>query len=339
MIPMNFYLPAELCAKVPPERRGVRRDRVRLMVLDKKSGRTEHTRFHKLGDHLRANDLIVFNESRTIPASLKGKTEDGRKIEIRLSRQKSKTFWEALPVGGEVNVGETISFSDKLSAQVVSENADSPFVELSFSLPSEPFHEELYRIGEPVRYEYIDEPWELDYYQTVFAAVPGSMEMPSAGRAFSWELLFDLKKHGIRMAPVRLHTGLSYLFDEKRRVDPEKNKEAFAISEDTAHLVEATKKSGGRIIAVGTTVVRALETAATAPGVLRHGNGSTHLHIRPGDEMKIVDGLLTGFHEPKSSHLDLLSALVNPEILSRAYAEAIEEKYLWHEFGDMNLIL
>ncbi|MBL8994406.1 MAG: S-adenosylmethionine:tRNA ribosyltransferase-isomerase [Spirochaetia bacterium] len=339
MIPMNFYLPAELCAKVPPERRGVRRDRVRLMVLDKKSGRTEHTQFHKLGEHLRANDLIVFNESRTIPASLRGQLSNGTNIEIRLSRQKTPGLWEALPVGAGVNVGESISFSESLSARVASVNEETPFVELAFSLTSEKFHEEIYRIGEPIRYEYIDEPWELDYYQTVFAAVPGSMEMPSAGRAFSWELLFQLKKQGVKMAPVRLHTGLSYLFDEKRRLGPEENEEAFAISDETARAVHETKNSGGRVIAVGTTVVRALETAAVAAGVLRSGKGSTHLHIRPGDELKIVDGLLTGFHEPESSHLDLLSALVNPEILSRAYVEAIEEKYLWHEFGDMNLIV
>ena len=193
----------------------------------------------------------------------------------------------------------------------------------------------IYALGEPVRYEYIEQPWELDYYQTVFASHPGSVEMPSAGRAFSWELLFELKRKDIQVDFIQLHTGLSYLLDDNLVQTPEDNDEEYHISERTMERIIEAKASGKRVIAVGTTVVRALETAAMN-GVL---SGMTNLYINQQFPLKIADGIITGFHEPKASHLDMLSAFVSEQHLLKAYDEAIEAGYLWHEFGDMNLII
>lgn len=199
--------------------------------------------------------------------------------------------------------------------------------------------EQIYEFGEPIRYEYITHPWELDYYQTVYASMPGSVEMPSAGRAFSWELLFKLQRHGIRIAYVQLHTGLSYLPELFGHPSPTDNYEQFDVPDETAEAVKQAKEAGGRIVAVGTTVVRALESAALANGKLGALSGWTNLMIDSSVPLRVVDGLITGFHEPEASHLDLLSAFIDPALLHSAYQEAIGQGYLWHEFGDMNLII
>jgi S-adenosylmethionine:tRNA ribosyltransferase-isomerase len=190
-----------------------------------------------------------------------------------------------------------------------------------------------------VRYEYIQEPWNLDYYQTVFATIPGSVEMPSAGRAFSWELLFRLQKKGVRIAYITLHTGLSYLLDDKWHKGPDKNFENYEVPKETADLIRVTKKAGGRVIAVGTTVVRALETVALEKREVEAHSGWTNLYITEDTKLEICDGLITGMHEPEASHLQLLSAFVDKGKLYEAYQDAIKQRYLWHEFGDMNLII
>jgi S-adenosylmethionine:tRNA ribosyltransferase-isomerase len=213
---------------------------------------------------------------------------------------------------------------------------------IRFSKSGNELFESLYHIGKPIRYEYVSEPWDLDYYQTIYATNPGSAEMPSAGRPFTWKLLFELKRNGIRMAYISLHTGLSSYMDsdlDQRHIASE---EEYFISSKTAGQINRTYSLGGRIIAVGTTVVRALETVATTTDGkinVKAGHGYTRLHIAANHRLKVVDGLLTGLHEPEASHLDLLTAFLPAERIHEAYKEAIQRKYLWHEFGDMNLIL
>jgi S-adenosylmethionine:tRNA ribosyltransferase-isomerase len=163
--------------------------------------------------------------------------------------------------------------------------------------------------------------------------------MPSAGRAFSWELIFKLRRRGIRIAFVQLHTGLSYFLEDSGHLTPEENFEQFEVPSETVEAINQTKQAGGRIIAVGTTVVRALESAVDPNGKPVAQSGWTNLFIDRSIPLKIVNGLITGFHEPEASHLDMLSALINPDLLYSAYNEAIEHSYLWHEFGDMNLII
>ncbi|WP_409302607.1 S-adenosylmethionine:tRNA ribosyltransferase-isomerase [Peribacillus sp. SCS-155] len=339
-IKLNFALPSSLNATTPPERRGVRRDHVRMMEINRFTGAISHDDFYNLANYLKPGDLIVLNNSRTIPAILYAQLEResaaaGPKVQIRLAHRKSKEIWEVQIVSDDVRIGDVFSFSSGLTAEVIERKMDSPFSILCFSKGGQELLNEIYRIGEPVRYEYISTPWNLDYYQTVFASVPGSVEMPSAGRAFSWELLFKLQKKGINIAYLQLHTGLSYLLDDKWHIGPDENLEEYKIPQQTMDSVLRTKGDGGRIIAAGTTVVRALETAVASQKL----QGWTNLYIDSSYELKLVDGIITGFHEPEASHLDMLSAFIQKEQLFKAYQQAVEEKYLWHEFGDVNLIL
>ncbi|WP_042353572.1 S-adenosylmethionine:tRNA ribosyltransferase-isomerase [Bacillus rubiinfantis] len=337
---IDFSLPENLNAFQPPERRGIRRDHVKMMVLDRKTGKTMHNLFFHLGDYLQKGDLLILNNSRTIPAVMYAQwRRDGilldANVEIRLARRCGEDRWEALVVTAPVNVNDTLHFSPNLSANIVDKKDQSPLKELLFSQKNAELMDSIYALGEPVRYEYISYPWNLDYYQTVFASHPGSVEMPSAGRAFSWELLFQLKQKGVQLGFIQLHTGLSYLLDDSLPLTPEDNAEEYHIPAAVMEQIIRTKSSGNRVIAVGTTVVRALESAAKY-GVL---SGITNLYIHHLFPLKMVDGIITGFHEPKASHLDMLSAFVSEHDLLTAYHEAILTGYLWHEFGDMNLIL
>lgn len=336
--PFAFDLPTTLNAGAPPERRGIRRDHVRLLVLDKRTGRTVHSRFDRLGDHLRPGDLLVLNNSRTLPAVLQALGPDGTSVEVRLARRRSGADWLALLSAGHLLPGATLAFARGLTATLLAEGAPQPLTPIRFSREGAALLDTLYHIGEPVRYEYAAQPWDLDYYQTVYATVPGSIEMPSAGRAFTWELLLHLQRRGIAVAFLSLHAGLSYYGDRWRK-DPLQAPEEYEIPPGTADAIRTARRGGGRVIAVGTTVVRALESAAERDGEVRDRYGCAEAYIREGYPLKIADGILTGWHEPEASHLDMLSAFANPSILQAAYREAVSERYLWHEFGDANLIV
>ena len=352
--PFSFTLPPELVAKGPPERLGLARDAVRLMVIDRgeKYG-IYHTRFYGIGKFLIPGDLMIFNTSRTIPACLTGYVKPaGPLVEVRLAEHLADDSWLALlrcqqvdnPFSCGISKGMQIEFAQGLVATVY--NHDERIQRLwkiGFSKSGTELFESFYSIGQPIRYEYVSEPWDLDYYQTVYATNPGSAEMPSAGRPFTWKLIFDLKRNGINMAYISLHTGLSSYLDadlDQRHVASE---EEYFISSKTAEQINKTHDQGGRIIAVGTTVVRALETAAITDSIgkvnVKPGHGYTRLYIGTNHSLKVVNGLLTGLHEPEASHLDLLTAFLPPELIHQAYEEAVQRKYLWHEFGDMNLIL
>jgi S-adenosylmethionine:tRNA ribosyltransferase-isomerase len=346
----TFTLPPELSAREPPERRGIRRDQVRLLVVDRTTGRIEHSRFDQISNYLRAGDLLVFNSSRTLPASLRGcecSATHGACMEVRLAERLPDGSWLALlvceqgdPFGCGLRAGMQIEFADGLAATVLERDANiSRLWKLRFSISGTELIDLIYRLGKPIRYEYVSGPWDLDYYQTVYATEPGSAEMPSAGRAFTWKLLLDLKRRGIGSAYVVLHAGLtSYLDDELDRQHPASEEEYF-VNRVTARKINQARERGGRVIAVGTTVVRALESAANENGSLTEVHGYTRLKIDHQHQLRSVDGLLTGLHEPEASHLDLLSAFLSPEKIHSAYDEAIARKYLWHEFGDLNLIL
>ncbi len=188
--------------------------------------------------------------------------------------------------------------------------------------------------GQPIRYDYVPQRWPLSAYQNVYATEPGSAEMPSAGRPFTAELITELVARGVLVAPVTLHTGVSSP-ERHERPYPER----YRVPAHTARLVNAVHEWGGRVIATGTTVVRALETVASPDGAVGAGEGWTDLVVTPERGLRTVDGLLSGFHEPDASHLDLLSAAAGPELLARSYEAAIEHGYRWHEFGDSHLIL
>lgn len=354
---LSFTLPDELAAKEPPERRGLARDDVKLMVLDRE-GNVQHSQFKQIDQFLRPGDLLVFNSSRTLPASLKGcETPAGPCLEVRLAHQQADSTWLALllcqsslsqskPSKPEerfacnLRSGMRLNFGHGLTAQIESRDERiSRLWKLRFSAAGNELMNRLHQIGQPVRYSYVSEPCDLDYYQTVYARVPGSAEMPSAGRAFTWQLLFKLKQQGIDTAHIVLHTGLSSYLDDALDEQHPASEEEYFISEQAAARINKTRQQGGRVIAVGTTVVRALESVANEQAQVMPGHGYTRLFITAQHNLKVVDSLLTGMHEPEASHLDLLTAFLPPEKLQPAYEEAVRQKYLWHEFGDLNLII
>ena len=341
----DLELPLELSAKEPPERRGLLRDQVRLLVISRWTGKVIHSHFARLSDFLARGDLLVFNSSRTLPASLTGwiGSHDFR-VELRLAEHLFDDAWLALLLFGDrsearLRPGLIIDFGQGLQAQV--EGSDSTnwrLWRIRFSSCGTELLDLIYRLGQPIRYEYAAAPWDIVCYQNVYSTEPGSAEMPSAGRAFTWKTLLQLQRHGVRIANLTLHTGLSsYMDDELDREHPASEEEYF-ISEETAEKIRHARQTGRRVIAIGTTVVRALESAAERSGFVEPGHRYTRLTINAGYPLRVTNGLLTGLHEPAASHLDLLRAFLPVEKLRTAYEEAIRKRYLWHEFGDLNLI-
>ncbi len=345
--PFTFTLPPELAAKEPPERRGLARDKVRLMVINRATNQVEHTRFDNLGEFLRSGDLLVFNTSRTLPAAIAGCEPNGSCMQVRLAQHLPDDSWLALllcqqgePFACGLRGGMEIDFGLGLTGKVRRRDEHIPRLwQLRFSKSGTELMDLLYRLGQPIRYEYVAAPWDLDYYQTVYAVQPGSAEMPSAGRAFTWKLLFDLKRRGIETAHIVLHTGLSSYMDDELDAQHPASEEEYIISEVAANKINRALEEGGRVIAVGTTVVRALESVADEIGRVKAGHGYTRLHVTASHQLRTVDGLLTGLHEPSASHLDLLSAFLPSDQIQSAYEEAVKRCYLWHEFGDLNLIV
>jgi S-adenosylmethionine:tRNA ribosyltransferase-isomerase len=341
-----FELPARLRAHEPPEARGLARDAVRLMVAARAGATIEHTRFHDLPAHLRAGDLLVVNVSATLPAAVPARRAGGAELELRFATaapdlELRGSWWivelrsadGASPFrGGEA--GEVLGLPEDTTVELVAPYAGGTRLWLARVHGRAPLREYLARHGRPIRYGYVPRPWPLAAYQTAFATEPGSAEMPSAGRPFTPELVTRLAAAGVHVAPLVLHTGVSSL-ERGEAPYPER----YAVPEATARLVNAVRWWGGRVIAVGTTVVRALETVADEAGAVAAGEGWTRLVVTPERGLRAVDGLITGWHEPEASHLRLLEAVAGPELLERCYAEALEAGYLWHEFGDSHLIV
>ena|SRR5262245_51053193 len=345
---VKFKLPGELSASEPPECRGIARDRVRLMVIDRETGKITHSRFDRIGDFLTPGDMLVFNTSRTLPASLMGwDKKDKSRLEVRLAGHQPDDTWLALllcrdgyPFSCGIHDGMEIDFGGGLTGTVYRRDERIRRLwRMRFSMSGAELVDSIYRLGHPIRYEYVSARWDLDYYQTVYAQQPGSAEMPSAGRAFTWRLLFDLKRRGVETAYLVLHTGLSSYLDDELDAQHPSSEEEFIVNEAAESTINRALEQGRRVIAVGTTSVRALESAVDNGGIVHAGHGYTRLRITSDYKLRVTAGLLTGLHEPEASHLDLLSAFLPAERIQDAYLEAVRDAYLWHEFGDLNLIL
>jgi S-adenosylmethionine:tRNA ribosyltransferase-isomerase len=361
-------LPADRHAAEPPEARGLRRDGVRLLVshldaapgADQPHDRIEHLRFDALPRLLRAGDLVVVNASGTLNASLDARLSDGTRVELHLStelpgglrtvevRALGRSSTEGtrplreplagehlrLPAGGHATLLAPYPFLGDLGAP-------SRLWSAVLELPM-PFAPYLERVGTPIRYGYVPRAWPAESYQTVFATEMGSAEMPSAGRPFTRELLAALFAAGVTIAPIVLHTGVSSLEDHEPPYE-----ERFCVPRQTADAVNRAHAAGDRVIAVGTTVVRALETVTDDTGVTHPGEGWTSLVIGADRGVRAVDGLITGLHEPRATHLAIIEAVMGRSFpreaastaIDRAYRDAFERHYLWHEFGDSHLIL
>jgi S-adenosylmethionine:tRNA ribosyltransferase-isomerase len=326
-------------AHEPPEIRGEGRDDVALLVSGRRRGQLAHARFRELPRFLAAGDLLVVNASATLPAAL-GATLDGEPLQVRLSTARPGGLWivEVRTADGHQRAlppdGSRLELDGGGHAEVLARFAGSGRLAVARLAVEGPLEAYLARHGRPIRYGYVPEAWPIEAYQTVFAVEPGSAEMPSAGRPFTAELVTELVSRGVLVAPIVLHTGLS----SPERCEPP-YPERYRVPATTAALVNAVHGWGGRVIAVGTTVVRALETVAGEDGAVSEGQGWTGLVITPERGVRAVDGLLTGLHEADSSHLQMLEAIAGAELLERSYAEAVARAYLWHEFGDVHLIL
>jgi S-adenosylmethionine:tRNA ribosyltransferase-isomerase len=349
---LKFSLPPELEASAPPEARGLRRDQVRLMVSNYSTDKIKHASFYDLPKFLNRGDLIVINTSRTRNSAVMATRADGSLLELHLSTHLEDDVWtvevRSLNELGKskhldnAQIGETLSLPDGASATLL-----GPYVSdcVENSPPSEtvwratvnlhiPLEDYLAQHGFPIRYNYVKERWPLPYYQTVYATETGSAEMPSAGRPFTPELLRRLKTKGVEIAPLILHTGISNLESHEPPY-----KEFYKVPSQTADLVNNAHKAGKRIVAVGTTVIRALESLTNGDGVTHAGEGWTCLVISPKRGLRTVNALLTGMHEPEASHLAILETLAGFSHVKTAYEAALQEGYLWHEFGDLHLIL
>jgi S-adenosylmethionine:tRNA ribosyltransferase-isomerase len=353
--PETFHLPPDLEAPSPPEARGLARDAVRLMVAHRSDGRLEHRSFAELPAILEPGDVVVVNTSATLPAALPASTRSGEPAALHLSgrlpgglwvvelrhryQRAGASTWDTapwldaqagtvvdLPGGGAVQLRVAASAALAGSARVRLWVA-------TVDLPGGPLAY-LARYGRPIRYPYVSEDWPVSSYQTVFAEVPGSAEMPSAARPFSAEVTTRLVSRGVTVAPFVLHCGVS---------SPESHEppaqEWFRVPAVTARHVNAAHQLGHRVIAVGTTAVRALETVVDERGEVHPAEGWTELVVDAGRKIRSVDGLITGWHEPGASHLSLLQAVAGSDVVATSYLEALARGYLWHEFGDSHLIL
>jgi S-adenosylmethionine:tRNA ribosyltransferase-isomerase len=347
-------LPDDLAASEPPEARGLTRDGVRLMVSRAGGDVITHARFRHLPDYLQQGDVVVVNTSATINASLDAwRGETGEWVELHLSTpvpEGEDTRWvvelrevsnkatrplltaqagESLTLDG----GGTVTLLQPYGARRGETIAEVRLWIAELRVPGGvlAYAEEH---GSPVRYSYVKERWPLSYYQTMFATEPGSAEMPSAGRAFTQGVVDRLERNGIRVVPLVLHTGVASL-ESGEPPYPER----YRVPAGTAEAINLAHEEGHRVIAVGTTVVRALETVAAPNGRVGPDEGWTDLVITPERGLYAVNGMVTGFHEPRSSHLAMLEALAGREHIALAYRAALDGRYLWHEFGDLHLIL
>ena len=335
---IEFTLPAELEAPAPPEARGLPRDGVRMLVSRAASGTVTHHRFTDLPGLLLPGDLLVVNTSRTLPAAV----PVGPDLAIHVSTGLPDGSWlvePRTPAGKSSIQNETIATPRVIAlpggaALTLLGRFGSRLWRARLSVAVVPY---LLRYGEPIRYSYAGRRWPLQAYQTIFGRVPGSAEMPSAARPFSAPVVTELVTRGVVIAPVTLHCGVASL---EAGEDP--YPEQYDVPPATARLVNLTRQSGGRVIAIGTTVVRALETAALAAGPghgLEARTGWTSHVVTPETGLRVVDGLLTGLHEPRSSHLRMLAAFHDQDLLRECYDAALAHGYLWHEFGDVHLLL
>ncbi len=331
----DYDLPQELIAQHPMEPR----DHSRLLVVDKKTGEIEHKHFYDLVNYLKPGDVLVFNDTRVIPARLHGTKDTGAHVEVFLLTRRDATDWEVLVrPGKKLQVGAKINFSDELSCEVI-EHTDFGGRVVRFKYDGI-FEEILDHLGETPLPPYITAPLEdKERYQTVYNRERGSAAAPTAGLHFTKELMQKIKEIGCEEVFVTLHVGLGTFrpVSEAKIEDHKMHKEFYTVSQEAADAVNKAKAEGRRIIAVGTTAVRTLEAAGT-DGQLHAGSSWTNIFIYPGYKFRLVDDLVTNFHLPQSTLLMLVSTLSTREIMLQTYKKAVEEKYRFFSFGDAMFI-
>jgi S-adenosylmethionine:tRNA ribosyltransferase-isomerase len=338
----TFALPADADATAPPELRGLQRDEVRLMVVN--PGATRSLRFRDLPELLEPGDLVVVNTSATLPGRLPARRADGVTVPLHWSTELDDGDWVVevrRPDNGGpdlgVEPGTRLALPGGVLITLVAGYPDPSRPSRLWrarTTPAVPAPAYLSEHGAPITYGYLRGDFGLAAFQTVYATEPGSAEMVSAGRPFTDEVLVALIARGVPVVPLTLHAGVS-----SPELHEPPSPERFAVPEVTARLVTSTRRAGRRVVAVGTTVTRALETVTDDDGVTSAATGWTDVVLGPDRPARAVTGLITGLHEPQASHLQLLEAVAGPELVATAYERAVAEHYLWHEFGDSMLFL
>jgi len=337
----DYGLPKELIAKFPAEPR----DSSRLLVLDRRTGKLEHRIFREIVNYLEEGDLLVINDTKVIPARLFGNLETGAKVELLLTRQIEPNLWEVMArPARKLKKGKRIVFDGELSAKVIDYAGEGKRIVEFQLLGDKSFMEKLEEIGHvplPPYIEREEREEDREKYQTVFARREGAVAAPTAGLHFTDELIKKLKEKGIIIKPVTLHVGPGTFKPvkvenvEEHRMDYE----TYFIPEETAEAIRKVKERGKRVVAVGTTVVRTLESASDEKGNVKPGEGTTNLFIYPGYKFKVIDALITNFHLPKSTLLMLVSAFAGKERVLNAYREAVKMGYRFYSYGDAMLII
>lgn len=346
---LNFDRPEWLVAHQPKETEGARRDAVKLLVSTPNGH--HHTQFASISNFLEAGDLLVVNDSGTLPASLPAKGRLGDFI-VNLSTDYGDGLWVLEPRQSYIQPGPLpLNPNETVEVDNVPITLLAPYPKLprlwfaKFHLENSQYksvQELTLNVGKAIRYGYVDSEFDLAHYQTFFADKVGSAEMPSAARPFTASVVKDLEDKGIQIAAITLHTGVSSLEIESETIeDAVLYPEPFEVTKTIAKQINQTREQGGRIIAVGTTVVRALESAYqdNQSRQIVATKGFTKHYIHPQKTVHSIDGLITGLHDPKASHLAMLYTIAGKTLIQEAYQEAIAHEYLWHEFGDSHLIL
>jgi S-adenosylmethionine:tRNA ribosyltransferase-isomerase len=343
MSALAFELQPDLEAHEPPEARGLPRDGVRMLVARRADGSIEHRTFANLPDLLAPGDVVVINVSATIPAAVPARRANGTRVRVHFATRAPhlEDDWRVVEIRradgsrpARLPAGERLELRGGAALELVAPYASGQRLVLARFCCALLVDEYLERHGEPIRYGHVRGRWPLDAYQNIYAISPGSAEMPSAGRPFTRDLISRLTARDVTVAPITLHAGVS---------SPESHEppfpEWFEVPEHTAQTICDARHRGGRVIAVGTTVVRALESAESGDGCSCARSGWTGLVVTPECGVRTIDGLITGWHDPEASHLMMLEAVAGPDLLEASYTAALDAGYLWHEFGDSHLLL
>jgi S-adenosylmethionine:tRNA ribosyltransferase-isomerase len=336
----DYHLPISYIAQYPPPQRG----ETSLMILHRRTGAMDHRSFREIVQYLNPGDLLVMNNTRVLPARLIGKKETGGKVEMLLipSRNGGKAEWEALVKGsGKVKRGTRIQFEEGLEGEIEELKNGKGKVRFFYQGEMMDILEKIGHIPLPPYIKRGDEPLDRERYQTVFAERDGSIAAPTAGLHFTHSLIQLFKENGVRTATITLHVGIGTFTPVKTHDIKDHHMEAewIEISEETAKEIDETKTRGGKVIAVGTTTTRALESFSNGKGGVRTGKGLTSLFIHPPYRFRVIDGLITNFHLPQSTLIMLVSAFAGRDLLMEAYQEAINRKYRFYSYGDAMLIL
>mgnify|MGYP001174095588 CR=1 FL=1 len=339
---LDFNLPSKLLATRPQEIDGKKRSDSRMLVINRESGQVYDKRFIDFYQFFEEGDLVVLNDSKTINAVFRGRNNQGLFLEITLCRKIEGKLWLAniINIKTKVDFTKVYRVNNQLSFKILSKSknlANFYNVELIYEGDLLDITD---KYGKPIISNYAEKAWDIDYYRNEYADKPGSVELPAAGRHFTKEVIENLKERGIDFAYITLHTGLSSLQIETTQIEDHKMyEEYYSISKETANKINKTKEKGKKVIAIGTTVTRTLESCVNKQGKTIPGSGLTDLYIYPGFDFKVIDALLTNFHGPRSSRIVLASAFAGKQNILKGYDLAIQKEFKFYEFGDTTLII